>query len=214
MTNCCIRVAGNIYFLNFVHSSGKYSAIFAATRHGGETLAEMIEKQNEMETLVEIQYFGKVAIDINQVEHDYQTYSKVGESLIEFNLNYEPQNVSKSDLLEVNNFLEKLDERIKDAQTEIFSDYLKNGISKSFIQIHIDAFTTTGKDLLKETFAQGMSLDEYFLHEIEIDHIFIFPDSSEEYIKLCFRISEDITDEILFVRFGKDFLVKEINIEY
>jgi len=59
-----------------------------------------------------------------------------------------------------------------------------------------------------------MSLDEYFLHEIEIDHIFIFPDSSEEYIKLCFRISEDITDEILFVRFGKDFLVKEINIEY
>ena len=70
----------------------------------------MIEKQNEMETLVEIQYFGKVAIDINQVEHDYQTYSKVGESLIEFNLNYEPQNVSKSDLLEVNNFLEKLDE--------------------------------------------------------------------------------------------------------
>jgi len=40
MTNCCIRVAGNFIFLNFVHSSGKYSAIFAATRHGGETLAE------------------------------------------------------------------------------------------------------------------------------------------------------------------------------
>ncbi len=41
MTNCCIRVAGNIYFLNFVHTSGKYSAILAATRHGGETLADI-----------------------------------------------------------------------------------------------------------------------------------------------------------------------------
>jgi len=43
MTNCCFCVAGNTYFHNFVHTSGEYSAIWAATRHGGETLAEMIE---------------------------------------------------------------------------------------------------------------------------------------------------------------------------
>gem|GEM_PF-3428455 len=38
MTNCCFRVAGIFIFINFVHTSGKYSAILAATRHGGETL--------------------------------------------------------------------------------------------------------------------------------------------------------------------------------
>jgi len=47
MTNCCIRVAGNTYFLNFVHSSGKYSAILAATRHGGETLADILQQRRE-----------------------------------------------------------------------------------------------------------------------------------------------------------------------
>ena len=39
MTNCWFCVAGNGNFINFVHSSGKYSAILAATRHGGETLS-------------------------------------------------------------------------------------------------------------------------------------------------------------------------------
>jgi hypothetical protein len=50
MTNCCIRVARNSIFLNFVHSSGKYSAILAATRHGGETLAVMQKTLNYEET--------------------------------------------------------------------------------------------------------------------------------------------------------------------
>ena len=44
MTNCCIRVAGNTNFINFVHSSGEYSAILAATRHGGETLPAISKK--------------------------------------------------------------------------------------------------------------------------------------------------------------------------
>ena len=167
-----------------------------------------------MKTIVEIKYFGTVEIDTDQVEHNYQTYCKVGENLIELNLNYEPQNVSKSGLLEINDFLEKLNDYILDARAEIFSDYLKNGMSKNFIQTHIDAFTPAGKELLKETLAKGMSLVEYFLYEIEIDHVFIFPDSSEEYIKLCFRISEEITDEILFVRLGKDYKTKEIDVEY
>ena len=47
MTNCCFRVAGNTNFLNFVHSSGKYSAIFAATRHGGETLVDIFGRGRE-----------------------------------------------------------------------------------------------------------------------------------------------------------------------
>jgi hypothetical protein len=44
MTNCCIRVAGNSNFLNFVHSSGEYAVILAATRHGGETLYAIFQK--------------------------------------------------------------------------------------------------------------------------------------------------------------------------
>jgi len=43
MTNCCFRVAGNSIFINFVHSSGEYSALLVATRHGGETLQETLD---------------------------------------------------------------------------------------------------------------------------------------------------------------------------
>jgi hypothetical protein len=52
MTNCCIRVAGNSIFLNFVHSSGEYSAILVATRHGGETLEVIFGDDRSPKNLV------------------------------------------------------------------------------------------------------------------------------------------------------------------
>ena len=43
MTNCCFSVAGNSNFINFVQTSGKYSAFLAATSQSRETLDEIGE---------------------------------------------------------------------------------------------------------------------------------------------------------------------------
>jgi len=52
MTNCCVRVAGNSIFINFVHSGGKYSAILAATRHGGETLCNSARDRRKIVKII------------------------------------------------------------------------------------------------------------------------------------------------------------------
>ena len=57
-------------------------------------------------------------------------------------------------------------------------------------------------------------MEDYFLDDLELARIYIFADAENEFIKFIYNISEEITDENLFVRFGKDLLIKEIATEY
>lgn len=163
---------------------------------------------------IDLPFFGKVSINKNLVEQEYQTYVRIDDALVEFNLIYETESLEISDIIIIKQFLDNFDENSEKAKQAILKNYKENGFAKDFIQTHLDALMPLGKELLKETFAKNMTLEDYFLDELELDHIYIFPDDNNELIKFNYRVSEEFTDEILVVRFGNDFKVKEITIEY
>jgi len=163
---------------------------------------------------IEIPYFGKITIDKNIVEQKFEKYVRINDSLIEFNLIFETEDITISDLKLIEGFLIDFEKYFANARLAILKDFEENGQSKDFIQTHLDALTPMGKEILKETFSKHSDLDEYFLNELELNFVYIFPDDSEEFIKFNYQVSDEFTDEFLFVRFGKDFSVKEISTEY
>ena len=169
-----------------------------------------------MET-IDIPYFGEIKINKNEVEQKFEKFVKLNNNLIELNLIYETDDITISDLELVKEFLTDFEKHLSKAKQTILSDYEKNGQSKKFIQSHLNALTPLGKEILKEKFSKDLDLDKYFLNELELNFVYIFPDDTEdinEFIKFNFRVSEKFTDEFLFVRFGKDFKIKEISTEY
>jgi len=73
MTNCCICVKGNSYFINFVHTSREYSAILAATRHGGETLCVMRKNTNQTNVMNIDLTLHKTIESLNKMKTSYLT---------------------------------------------------------------------------------------------------------------------------------------------
>lgn len=163
---------------------------------------------------IDVPYFGEIKIDKSLVEQNFEKYVKFNDNLIELNLIYETEDITISDLVLVKDFLNDFEKHLSNATQAILNDYEKNGRSKNFIQTHLDALNPLGKEILKETFSKDLDLDKYFLKELELNFVYIFPDDSDEFIKFNFRVSEEFTDEFLFVRFGKDFVIKEISTEY
>jgi hypothetical protein len=161
-----------------------------------------------------VPYFGEIKIDKSLVEQNFEKYVKFNDNLIELNLIYETAYITISDLMVVKDFLYDFEKHLSNATQAIINDYEKNGRSKKFIQTHLDALNPLGKEILKETLSKDLDLDEYFLRELELNFVYIFPDDLDEFIKFNFRVSEEFTDEFLFVRFGRDFVIKEISTEY
>ena len=163
---------------------------------------------------IDLPFFGKVSINRNIVEQDYQTYIEFEGLDIELNLIYETENMELSNLLIIKDFLDNFDKYYKKALDFILKNIKENGIARDFIKTNIDAINPLGIEVLKETLAKGMSLEDYFISDLELNLIYMFADSDDEFIKLNFQISEELTDEILFVRFGQDLNIKEISIEF
>ena len=163
---------------------------------------------------LELPYFGKVKIDKNIVEHDYQTYEKFDDTLIELNLIYETENLNLSDLLIVKEFLNNIEKHIINAKENILTNYKTNIKIQKFIKLHIDALTSIAKEVISETIAKDNSLEEYFLDILELNKVYIFPDDQNEFVKFIYEISEEVTDEKLFVRFDKSMFLREIDTEY
>ena len=163
---------------------------------------------------IDVPYFGEIKIDKSVVEQNFEKYIKFNDNLIELNLIYETEDITISDLLLVKDFLNDFEKHLSSATQAIKKDFEKNGRSKNFIQTHLDALNPLGKEILKATLSKDLDLDKYFLRELELNFVYIFPDYSDEFIKFNFRVSEEFTDEFLFVRFGKDFAIKEISTEY
>jgi len=163
---------------------------------------------------INMPYFGEIKIDKSLVEQNFEKYIKINDTLIELNLIYETEDITISDLELVKDFLNDFEKYLSNATQAILNDYEKNGRSKYFIQTHLDALNPLGKEILKETLSKDLDLDKYFLKELELNFVYIFPDDPDEFIKFNFRVSEEFTDEFLFVRFGKDFTIKEIFTEY
>ena len=159
-------------------------------------------------------FFGKVSIDKSLVEQDYQTYVRIDNWLVEFNLIFETENLEISDLQSLTPFLHKFNEHLNYIRLAILHEYNSNDDIKRFIKTNIEALTQLGKEVLQDTLAKDMTLENYFLQELELARVYFFPDDDNEFVKLIFQISEDFTDEILFVRLGTDFKIKEISTEY
>ena len=164
--------------------------------------------------IINLPFFGNVKIDRNLVEQDYQVFERFNETLIEINLIFETENLTLADLSIVKHFLNEITKHIKNSKDSILKNYNENEELKNFIQMHINALTPLGLEVLKELMPKKMKLEEYFLNDLELCKIYIFPDDQDEFIKLIYEISEEITDEKLFVRYGKDLLLKEIATEY
>ena len=174
----------------------------------------MLSKFNQIMNTFNLQYFGEVSLNKNSYEEDYTSFMHYKGEIIELSLNYEPEEVSESDFIIVQSFFNDFDGKVLEAEQAILKDYKSSGITKNFIQTHLDTLTLTGKEILKVTLAKGKQLDQYFLDELSLNHIWIFPDSADEFIALNFQISTEFTDEILVVQFGKDLKFFETRIEF
>jgi len=163
---------------------------------------------------IKLPYFGNVTIDKNLVEQDYQVYEKFNDSLIEFNLTYETENLNQSDLSIVKDFLDNLEKHMLNAKDNIINNYNTNSEIQEFIKMHIDALTPLAKEVLNEIIPKDTLLENYFLEDLELVQIYIFADDQDEFVKFIYEISEEITDEKLFVRLDKNLIIKEIATEY
>jgi hypothetical protein len=163
---------------------------------------------------IKLPYFGNVTINKNLVEQDYQVYEKFNDTLIELNLIYETENLNQSDLLIVKEFLDNVEEYMINAKENILNNYSTNSEIQEFIKIHIDALTPLAKEVLNEIIPKDTLLENYFLEDLELAKIYIFADDKDEFVKFIYEISEEITDEKLFVRFDKELILKEIATEY
>ena len=163
---------------------------------------------------IKLPFFGKVKIDKNIVEQDFQTYEIFNDTLVEINLIYETENLNLTDLSIVKIFLSDIEKYISNAKEAILLNYQTNEFIKNYIDFHIEALTPLAKEVLKEIIPKNVKIEEYFLDDLELARIYIFADDENEFIKFIYNISEEITDENLFVRYGKDMLLKEIATEY
>jgi len=163
---------------------------------------------------IKLPYFGNVTIDKNLVEQDYQVYEKFNDSLIEFNLTYETENLNQSDLSIVKDFLDNVEKHMLNAKENIINNYNTNSEIQEFIKMHIDALTPLAKEVLNEIIPKDTLLENYFLEDLELVQIYIFADDQDEFVKFIYEISEEITDEKLFVRLDKNLIIKEIATEY
>jgi len=163
---------------------------------------------------IKLPYFGNVTIDKNLVEQDYQVYEKFNDSLIEFNLTYETENLNQSDLSIVKDFLDNLEKHMLNAKDNIINNYNTNSEIQEFIKMHIDALTPLAKEVLNEIIPKDTLLENYFLEDLELVQIYIFADDQDEFVKFIYEISEEITDEKLSVRFDKNLIIREIATEY
>ena len=163
---------------------------------------------------LKLPFLGLIQINKSLDEQNYQCFFEYENVNIELNLIFEPENTSLNDLTILKDFLDNFDYHAKTAFQAILKDIKKSGEAKDFIQTHIDALTPMGKEVLKETLAKNISLEEFFVEDLELNLIYMFADDLEEFINLNYQISEEFTDEVLVVRLGRDLKVKEIFTEY
>lgn len=74
MTNCWNRVEANPYFINFVHSSREYAAIFTTITHGGETCNLMTKMPSEIRDGLNLALNEAIIIGLDFDEHQQIVY--------------------------------------------------------------------------------------------------------------------------------------------
>lgn len=167
-----------------------------------------------MKKEITLPFFGTVALADDQEEQQFCVTTEYGEQEVEFNLIFENDSTELKDLERLKIFLDDFENFAQIARHALLDNADSNAVIKEFISFHTDALEEEGKEMIMEMFGQNAkNIDDYFLNELNLAYVYLFPDDQNEYIKLNFQISEEFCEESLCVHFNMNFKIAEIIIE-
>lgn len=154
-------------------------------------------------------YYSKLfgEIDLNNVKEYYEATQLVDKKEIEFDLNIVGAKTIEKELLElVDEFIQRIETHIDLASTLIYVDFLREGISKEFIEFYTeDLDDYEGLNALINYKDQSKSIEEQLLEKLVINRIGFYPEKEDDiFAVLDFCFDPEISNQILVFIFHND----------
>ncbi len=149
-------------------------------------------KFQEKDIFYSIPYLGE--LNLNKTK-DLDTIIKIDETEFSISLNFDNDTITKFQVENVKQLLEKVDKYIKQAKQKIKDDINSNGVTKDYYDHHYE--TNNGLERIYQN-------ENGFLDKLILFGIRFYPEDESHYAIFDFTIGPDITDYLIVVRFEKN----------
>ncbi|WP_372364993.1 DUF2004 domain-containing protein [Candidatus Uabimicrobium sp. HlEnr_7] len=160
---------------------------------------------------MEIPLFGQ----INSLEPKiyYEEKISISGNIVEIDLNFESNKIEDSLLVELSNYLKKLDTEVKKAFKAISEDWdldEESETARFYLEHHLDVFSQNEIDKIFGTKEIDKTL---FLNTLVLTRIGIYPENSESYAIFDIQFSKNFTDYLMAVTFNNLGELSEISMD-
>jgi len=166
-----------------------------------------IEITNET---VKLRFFEE--IDLSNAR-DYEVDIKLNDNDVSIDLNFEGDKIDPKTLIGIQNILANLEDFEKSLRKQIRENYDHNGIAKGYIDFHIEELDPKElKDYLK-TSDPNLSVPLQLLSKTKLNRIGFYPEYPTFYAIFDYRVSSELSDDILVVWVNENGEIEKMGIE-
>lgn len=142
-------------------------------------------------------FFGDIDLDAD--ENCYDNELEFKNRIIELDLNIYPEDKPKvQQLVKIDDYLNNLSKHEKEIRQFIKSDFKTEGMSKEYIEYHVEEFDDNELKPLIDINNDRDTIEEQLLSKVYIRRIGFYPNDNRFAI-LDFHVNDKISDQILVI---------------
>ncbi|NVK63843.1 MAG: DUF2004 domain-containing protein [Flavobacteriales bacterium] len=152
-------------------------------------------------------------IDLNNLSDYYSKEIKLNGNTVNVDLNFDSATLTESDVNNLNNVFNLLQDLLKNSLTWIQQD-LRTGVDvQEYINFHLeDFFEEEPEEILVGT-DKSLSNQDRFLQTLHVSRIGIYPSTKDNYVVMDYMTNEDLSNYILVINVKSDLNLNYITIE-
>ena len=173
---------------------------------GCQNTAKSISNDNIM-----VSQFGN--INSKNLNEYYYKKIKIGNTIVEVDLNFENKYIEKSKLVKVSQYLKNIEEHLNNAMQIIEDDYdlgTESEAAQFYLNIHQKNLDSND---LQKLFGEKKVSKKSFLSKLQVYRVGIYPENDEDFIIIDIQFPRSITNYLMAVTFDSTLKLTYIGID-
>lgn len=159
----------------------------------------------------ELPYFGTITLS-NARDYEVENI-KINDNIISIDLNFELDKINRKALSNVRNILENLESIDKKNQNEFRNYITEDGMVREYFNFYIEGYDSQQLNDYLNDADQNLPIELQLLNAIKLKRVGIYPDSSNFFTVLDYKVFDKYSDQILVVVLNEKGEIKKITVE-